>query len=199
MASIVVALVGACRGEGASSRPAASSHATPASRSPGVHEVGREGPAHEQPAPVRGDPESGRLVGITAAHERVRAGLGIAPLEWSPELARYAQRWADRLKQRGCDLQHRPHTGPDAQKYGENIFSATGQSPGAAEVVDTWAAEVAGYDAKKNRCKGVCGHYTQIVWRATQRLGCAMASCGDTEVWVCNYDPPGNFIGQRPY
>ena len=66
-------------------------------------------------------------------------------------------------------------------------------------VVETWAAELADYDAKKNRCKGVCGHYTQIVWRKSQRLGCGMASCGDTEVWVCNYDPPGNFLGQRPY
>lgn len=139
------------------------------------------------------------MVGMTAAHDRVRAGLDIAPLEWSPELARFAQKWADKLKRGGCDLQHRPRSGPDAQRYGENIFSATGQVADPAMVVDTWAAEVEGYDAKKNRCKGVCGHYTQIVWRATTRVGCGMATCGDTEVWVCNYDPPGNYLGQRPY
>jgi hypothetical protein len=26
-----------------------------------------------------------------------------------------------------------------------------------------------------------------------------MATCGGTEVWVCNYDPAGNVLGQRPY
>lgn len=139
------------------------------------------------------------MVGMTAAHDKIRARVKVGPMEWSEEMAAYAQRWADKLKQRGCDLQHRPRSGADAQKYGENIFSATGQTADAAMVVETWAAELADYDAKKNRCKGVCGHYTQIVWRKSQRLGCGMASCGDTEVWVCNYDPPGNFLGQRPY
>lgn len=139
------------------------------------------------------------MVGMTAAHNRVRAGLDIAPLEWSQELARFAQKWADRLGRGGCDLEHRPRSGPDAQKYGENIFSATGQQADPAMVVNEWAAEVSGYDARRNRCKGVCGHYTQIVWRATTKVGCGMATCGDTEVWVCNYDPPGNYLGQRPY
>lgn len=154
-------------------------------------------PARREPASA--DPEAGRLAGITAAHNRVREPLGLPPLTWSDELARFAQKWADKLQRQGCDLRHRPRSGPDAQRYGENIFSMTGHAPTAAEVVDTWAAEVKDYDAKKNTCKGVCGHYTQIVWRKSQRLGCAMAACGDTEVWVCNYDPPGNYLGQRPY
>ena len=162
-----------------------------------------QGAAAQEAAPAgpaaSGDPEAGRLTGLTAAHNRVREVLGIAPLTWSPELARYAQAWADTLQRGGCDLQHRPRSGPDAQRYGENIFSATGQAATAGDVVDAWAAERAGYDPAKNRCRGVCGHYTQVVWRNSQRLGCGMATCGDTEVWVCNYDPPGNFVGQRPY
>lgn len=191
----LVAFPSACRSDrpGPEPRPAPASHAV-APRPPATRQDTREA------APAsKADPESGRLVGITAAHNRVRASVGVGPIEWSPELARYAQRWADKLQRRGCPLEHRPHAGPDAQRHGENIYSATGQAPGAGEVVDTWAAELADYDAKRNRCKGVCGHYTQIVWRASQRLGCAMAACGDTEVWVCNYDPPGNFMGQRPY
>lgn len=145
------------------------------------------------------EPEPGRLAGITAAHNRVREGLSIAPLTWSPELARFAQAWADALQRRGCALEHRPDRGPDAQRFGENLYSATGHAASAAEVVDGWAEEVRDFNPKTGRCKGICGHYTQIVWRASERLGCAMAACGATEVWVCNYDPPGNFIGQRPY
>jgi pathogenesis-related protein 1 len=152
-----------------------------------------------RPASKRGDPEDGRLAGITAAHNRVRAPLGLPPLEWSDELARFAQTWADKLERRGCDLQHRPRSGPDKQRYGENLFGSTGSTPTSGDVVDAWAAEVSGYNPKTNRCKGVCGHYTQIVWRASTRVGCAMAACGDSEVWVCNYDPPGNFLGQKPY
>ena len=152
-----------------------------------------------RPEPARGDPEQGRLAGITAAHNRVREPLGLPPLIWSDELAAYAQSWVDKLERKGCPLKHRPRTGPDAQRHGENIFSMTGQSATVNDVVDSWAAEVEQYDANTNRCKGVCGHYTQIVWRASQRVGCAMAACGDTEVWLCNYDPPGNFVGQRPY
>lgn len=157
-------------------------------------------PAHKQEKPAAEPaPEPGRLAGITAAHNRIRARLDIAPLTWSPELARYAQKWADKLQRRGCDLQHRPRSGPDAQRHGENLFGAGGQAATAEQVVDAWAAEVAGYNARTGRCKGVCGHYTQVVWRDSQRLGCGVATCGDAEVWVCNYDPPGNFLGQKPY
>ncbi|MFY0532900.1 CAP domain-containing protein [Nannocystis pusilla] len=144
------------------------------------------------------DPESGRLAGITAAHNRHRAQLDIAPLTWSPELARYAQKWADKLQRRRCDLQHRPRSGADAQRYGENLFGASGQAASAEQVVAAWVAEVAGYDAKTGRCRGVCGHYTQVMWRDSQRVGCGVATCGDAEVWVCNYDPPATSSGRSP-
>jgi hypothetical protein len=41
---------------------------------------------------------------------------------------------------------------------------------------------------------------TQVVWRESVRLGCGTASCNDGGViWVCNYDPPGNYLGNMPY
>ena len=43
------------------------------------------------------------------------------------------------------------------------------------------------------------GHYTQMVWRDTTRLGCGEAQCKGMLMVVCNYDPPGNYIGQKPY
>jgi hypothetical protein len=47
------------------------------------------------------------------------------------------------------------------------------------------------------------GHYTQVVWRDTRRVGCGMATCRQGEwTWrllACNYDPPGNYMGQKPY
>jgi hypothetical protein len=43
------------------------------------------------------------------------------------------------------------------------------------------------------------GHFTQLVWNATQTVGCGAAQCDTNEIkgWylVCEYDPPGNVIG----
>jgi pathogenesis-related protein 1 len=48
-----------------------------------------------------------------------------------------------------------------------------------------------------------CGHFTQVVWRATGELGCGVATCAGggrhREVWVCNYRQQGNIIGMKPY
>ncbi len=148
------------------------------------------------PTPRAGTGESGKLVGLTDAHNRVRREVGVAPLVWSDELARWAGAWASRLAAKGCQLTHRPARADD---YGENIFWSSGPMA-AGDVVATWAGERSGYDHATNACDGVCGHFTQIVWRASKRLGCGSASCaGGGEIWVCNYDPPGNVMGQSPY
>uniref|UniRef100_S4RAK8 SCP domain-containing protein n=1 Tax=Petromyzon marinus TaxID=7757 RepID=S4RAK8_PETMA len=60
------------------------------------------------------------------------------------------------------------------------------------------------------RCNGaVCTHYTQLVWATTNRVGCAINTCYNMNVWgqiwekavylVCNYSPKGNWIGLSPY
>ena len=74
-----------------------------------------------------------------------------------------------------------------------------GSRASAAEVVGYWAAEARDYSYRANTCRGMCGHYTQLVWNDTREVGCAVASEPGREVWVCNYDPPGNWVGERPY
>ena len=127
------------------------------------------------------------------AHNAVRARVGVAPLEWSAELAGVAQDWASRLIATG-GFGHRPNS-----QYGENVYAISGGIASPAQVVGYWAEEARGYDLRSNACTGVCGHYTQIVWDKTRIVGCAVATDPQREVWVCNYDPPGNVIGYRPY
>jgi pathogenesis-related protein 1 len=152
-----------------------------------------------------GTPEdSPELKGITEAHNAARASVSPAPqtaipaLQWSTEIAKAAQDWAD-----NCQFQH------SSSDYGENIYADTGQGS-AADVVADWVSEEADYNYASNSCSGVCGHYTQVVWAKSLNLGCAMTRCtrnspfggfggGVWNFWVCNYDPPGNFNNQRPY
>jgi hypothetical protein len=88
--------------------------------------------------------------------------------------------------------------GPHPQ-FGENLFEIIGSGASAAEVVGDWAAEARDYSDSANTCRVLCGHYTQLVWNDTREVGCAVASEPGREVWVCNYDPPGNWVDERPY
>ena len=85
--------------------------------------------------------------------------------------------------------------------YGENLYWSYNKSPDSKMVVDAWGSEIKDYDYATNTCNPnkVCGHYTQVVWRDTKEVGCGVAYCGKEQVWVCNYSPPGNFVGQKPY
>ncbi|KAL8488805.1 hypothetical protein ACS0TY_024467 [Phlomoides rotata] len=130
------------------------------------------------------------------AQNAARAALRLPPLMWDAKIARYAAAYAN--KRRGdCALQH--SNGP----YGENIFWGSGNGWTAGQAAAAWCSERRGYNYWSNSCAygQECGHYTQIVWKGTRRIGCARAVCygGMGVFMICNYDPPGNYIGERPY
>jgi uncharacterized protein YkwD len=130
---------------------------------------------------------------MLAAHNSVRARHGLPPLAWSDELAQYARKWANTLIATG----EFSHSG--SSRLGENLFEISGASATPYDVVSAWASEAKNYNYRNNTCSGRCGHYTQIVWRDTKLLGCGVARDRMREVWVCEYEPPGNFVGERPY
>jgi len=41
------------------------------------------------------------------------------------------------------------------------------------------------------------GHYTQLVWRATTKVGCALGHGRQFDFLVCRYANPGNVMGDR--
>lgn len=147
------------------------------------------------PPPLPGK-EPGNMAGMTEAHNVYRRALKIPDLVWDDQIAAYAQEWANNLKSKNCSMTHRT-----SNKYGENLAWSSGWKMGSSDVVKMWYDEVKDYNYSTNSCKSgaVCGHYTQVVWKNSLRLGCAMASCNNSEIWVCNYDPPGNYVGQKPY
>lgn len=158
---------------------------------------------------------------VLEAHNDWRARHQAPPLAWSADLARYAQAWAETLVTsypgRLLHSQDGARGRPEAQAlgyggWGENLHwsSALIWSDGrreprrdltAREVVDAWAGEVQWYDFETTRCAPEadpgCGHFTQVVWLSTQRVGCGRAFGADgSQVWACSYDPPGNYDGE---
>lgn len=149
--------------------------------------------------------EPSELQGITQLHNDVRAAVGVAPLVWDPHLAAIAAAWVAKCVDDEPPTGLVDHNKNRSQGYptyvGENVYGSAGAAT-ARGAVTSWASEQADYNYTNNTCGDVCGHYTQIVWRATTMVGCAKNTCNGFRypvTIVCNYGPGGNIGGERPY
>lgn len=166
--------------------------------------------------PLTPAPEPPGMTEMLAVHNRERAVVGVASLAWSGGMSAYAQEWANHLANHNqCRMQHRSAAGTDRLRVGENLYWASpvhwtdGTASGTTvqpvtpeQVAQFWAAEKVDYHADSNTCTPGkrCGHYTQMVWNTSREVGCATALCADKgQIWVCNYNPPGNWLEQKPY
>ena len=139
---------------------------------------------------------------ILALHNRERAIMGVGPLHWNPALAVSAQGWADHLAATGS-FQHAPEVPNDPQ--GENLWAGTkGYYPLEARV-DAWIREKRFFKRgtfPQNSVTGNVedvGHYTQLMWRDTQEVGCAQATSAREDILVCRYSNAGNYIGEEVF
>jgi pathogenesis-related protein 1 len=149
--------------------------------------------AKDASAPSASQVSKAEIAQILKAHNDARraAAANMPPLQWSNEVAASAQKWANTLRST-CTIRHQ-----SPNKYGENLFYTSGgkQPLPATAAIAAWLSEKAYYNYATNKCSSTnpgCGHYTQIVWRATTRVGCGKATCGKATIWVCHYDPMGN-------
>jgi len=134
-------------------------------------------------------------------HNKVRQEVGSPAVQWSVELAGFAQAWANYLA-KDCKIKHRPPSGPWAQQHGENIFWGGGEEYTALSASENWYSEIKEYKygpvTNNNWYK--TGHYTQMVWRTTTHVGIGKAVCKNGSILiVANYSPSGNYIGEHPY
>jgi len=134
-------------------------------------------------------------------HNKARADVGVGPLRWSKKLAIYAQEWAIHLASTHCTMEHRPNSGKWKQEHGENLFMGTAGYYGVADAVKAWESEKKYYRGGALNFSNWhdSGHYTQVVWKDTKEVGCAKAECKGIIIVVCNYDPPGNVLGEKAY
>jgi uncharacterized protein YkwD len=124
---------------------------------------------------------------ILAAHNRLRAQHHAPDLTWDNTLARYAARHAGK-----CKFRH------SSSPYGENLAAGY---PSASLAVNAWYAERAQYSYSHPGFSSRTGHFTQMVWKSSKKLGCAYASCNGKngtpgKYWVCEYSPAGNVVNR---
>lgn len=137
---------------------------------------------------------------ILKQHNLYRSALHLPALTWSPELALDALAWGkNQAKHNGMQ-----HDYSIRGKEGENLFAGTAGAYSPTDMVEMWANErkdfVYGVFPDCGTSKSaMVGHYTQMVWKTTTSVGCALVSNGKLDILVCRYSPPGNMVGQKPY
>lgn len=146
--------------------------------------------AARKPARPAARPLSSEAEALVAAHNQVRAKHCAGPLTWSPKLAQIAQQWASSLRTQGCKFGH------SGGQTGENLAAGTSGTLDPEAVVKMWYDEVALYRFPDGGFSMKTGHFTQVVWRGTTQVGCGRSQCNGMDLWVCEYDPAGNWEGQ---
>lgn len=137
-------------------------------------------------------------------------------LDWDEDLELVIQNWVDR-----CIWNHNPNrTSQYAALHGGNsyvgenlaVYLTTGSPPNLVNfALDLWFDEVADYDYAPltQAAANASGHYTQMVWADTHRVGCGLAVCPGSAFgypnsytayyFACDYARGGNWIGEHPY
>jgi len=138
-------------------------------------------------------------------------------LEWDDELATIAQGWANqcyyahdecRLTSDGC-----------YDGVGQNIAvqgsTKAGEAVEWSAAIQMWYDEIEDYDkswaeifTSPGKNSGVVGHFTQVVWANTHRIGCGYIEFYGSQplgknyynrYYVCNYATGGNWKNQPVY
>lgn len=140
---------------------------------------------------------------VLAAHNRERTSVGVEPMTWNDQLAADAKAWADRLAQIGR-FEHSPDD-PRMPPQGENLWGGTPGYYMPEDMVGLWIAEKRHFrpgtfpqNSTTGRVEDV-SHYTQLMWRTSGQVGCAVSEGRREEVLVCRYSSAGNMIGSRPF
>ena len=134
---------------------------------------------------------------VLAQHNRERASVGLPPLRWSTHLSQEAGSWASSLATRGAFEHSRP------QDFGENLWMGSANWFSPEQMIGAFLSERNAFHpgrfphVSRTGNWADVGHYTQVIWPATQAVGCAVARNRGQDIMVCRYWPAGNVHGER--
>ena len=134
------------------------------------------------------------------------AAADMKTMQWDNALEVIARDWSVQCQGTTLLNHNDDRSSTYSESVGENIYGTSGQivNTNLTSAIDLWFDEYKDYDYSSNKCKSgkVCGHYTQVVWAKSYKVGCAKTQCSNLTyggVFICNYGPSGNFVGQLPY
>ncbi|XP_036173575.1 cysteine-rich secretory protein 3-like [Myotis myotis] len=145
---------------------------------------------------------------IVNKHNEVRRSVSpparnMLKMQWDSKAAANAQRWANK-----CVLKHSSSQDRKVGKRscGENLFKSSYPNSWSY-AIQKWFDEGNDfiYAMGPKQKNIVVGHYTQVVWYSSYRVGCGIAYCPKERslkyFYVCQYCPSGNIVGRSltPY
>ncbi|KFM60493.1 Venom allergen 5, partial [Stegodyphus mimosarum] len=149
-------------------------------------------------------------VRVAAGQETEAGGLppaaNMLEMVWDDELAAVAQKHAEQ-----CNFQHDCSDCRRVERFrvGQNIYIAMNSEPPKKQdwdrVIKDFYDEVSTFN--RNYIKpfvfGSYGHFTQVVWAETWKVGCGYVLYKDPQwynsFFVCNYGPAGNWMDGEMY
>lgn len=158
------------------------------------------GPCAAAPTPVATPFATQFPARIVAAHNIERARMGRPPLVWDEALGNGAAVYAQQMALTGAFQ----HSNRQARRgIGENLWMGTHGAFSVEAMVGGWSSEkryftpgVFPNNSRTGNWEDV-GHYTQMIWPTTTRIGCALASTPRIDYLVCRYATAGNVDGTR--
>ncbi|XP_041454795.1 multiple epidermal growth factor-like domains protein 6 [Lytechinus variegatus] len=155
-----------------------------------------------------------RLLDIHNSYRRKVPGpaSNMDEMIWDDELTLMAKKYAKKcIWAHGQTIESKQfkHVGQNLA-YGKN---PRGINMSPFYLASLWHYEKKNYDIATDTCEPntLCGHYTQMIWSDTNRVGCATHFCDEMNIpgstmiirdalyLVCNYGPGGNIHGKKPY
>lgn len=155
-------------------------------------------PAAASPSILTIPPATAAAMRTIAIHNQVRAAVGSPPVYWDGALALAADRYAAELAR----TERWGHSAPATRNgQGENLWMGTRGAFTIDQMVGAWAAE--GRAFRPGRFPAVSrssswqnvGHFTQMIWPRSVRIGCALRGSIRFDYFVCRYSPAGNVTG----
>jgi hypothetical protein len=143
-------------------------------------------------------PATAVVLRILELHNQARSGAGVGPIYWDTSLAAAADTYAAELA-RTSRWGHSPAAVRPGQ--GENLWMGTRGAFSVDQMIGSWVGEGPWFrpgifpNVTRTGDWSEVGHYTQIIWRGTTRVGCALRSSDRYDFLVCPYSPAGNVMG----
>ena len=127
---------------------------------------------------------------VLASHNMYRDKHGTGHMTFDEDACATAQKWSEHLAEIG-KMEHSSYS--DRHNCGENLFGSF-RGPEFPDPSKLWYREIKDYDFD-HPGGHKAGHFTQLVWKASKKLGCAQARNGGQHWVTCHYCPAGNYAG----